>query len=94
MPDCQNIVLSHFIITSLFTSALLLRPLAAAKYCNHFVCMSVTLQCTHYIMYIIRVRPITSRRQVAGSPPNLYTMDSRSACIHDSLCSRSRSKVT
>ena len=25
--------------------------------------------------------PITSRRQVAGSPPNLRTMDSRSACI-------------
>jgi len=29
--------------------------------------------------------PITSRRQVAGSPPNLHTMDSRSACIQGVL---------
>jgi len=28
---------------------------------------------------------ITSRRQVAGSPPNLHTMDSRSACIQGVL---------
>ena len=29
--------------------------------------------------------PITSRRQVAGSTPNLHTMDSRSACIQGVL---------
>jgi len=28
---------------------------------------------------------ITSRRQMAGSPPNLHTMDSRSACIQGVL---------
>ena len=28
---------------------------------------------------------INSRRQMAGSPPNLHTMDSRSACIQDVL---------
>ena len=28
---------------------------------------------------------LLARRQMAGSPPNLYTMDSRSACIQDVL---------
>jgi len=29
-----------------FARGVLLRPLAGAKYCNQFVCKSVTLQCT------------------------------------------------
>ena len=36
---------------------------------------------------------ITSRRQMAGSPPNLHTMDSRSACIQDVLKVKVKVKV-
>jgi len=49
-----------------YTSTLLLRPLAGAKYCNLFVTM--------YIMYMYIA---SSRRQMAGSRPNLHTMVSR-----------------
>ena len=38
---------------------LLLGPLAAAKFCNQFVCMSVTLQCTQFIGAYNSCWPIT-----------------------------------
>ena len=55
---------------------LLLRPLAGAKYCNQFV------HNVHSILNLCEFAlTINSGRQMAGSPPNLHTMDSRSACI-------------
>ena len=57
--------------------------LAGAKYCNQFVSLSrYNVTCNNVDN---SCWPITSRRQVAGSPPNLHTMVSRSACIQGVL---------
>ena len=37
------------------------------------------------VVIVLSLIIITSRRQMAGSPPNLHTMDSRSACIQGVL---------
>jgi len=60
---------------------LFLCTLAGAKYCNLFVtlCHATVYTCTEFAL------TITFHRQTAGSPPNLHTMDSRSACIHGVL---------
>jgi len=64
---------------------LLLRPPAPAAAA---ISLSVSLsRCNVYNVanVVNSCWPITSRRQMAGSPPNLHTMDSKSACIHGVL---------
>jgi len=59
--------------SDLIIDIFLLRPLAGAKYCNQFV---------HNVLNLCEFAlTITSRRQVARSPPNLHTMVSRQVCI-------------
>ena len=53
------------------------RDSGGARYCSQFV---------HNVLNSCEFAPtINSRRQMAGSPPNLHTIDSRSACIHGVL---------
>jgi len=66
-----------FVVINVHKRFLLLRPLAGAKYCNLFA--------TNVHNVYNSCWPITSRRQMAGSPPNLHTMDCRSACIQGVL---------
>ena len=56
------------------------RDSSGTRYCNQFV------HNVHNVMNSCEFAPtINSRRQMAGSPPNLHTMDSRSACIQGVL---------
>jgi len=56
------------------------RDSGGARYCNQFV------HNVHNVMNSCEFAPeINSRREMAGSPPNLHKMDSRSACIQDVL---------
>jgi len=76
LTPCINILYCYFY-------QLLLRPPAGAK----FIVISLSVSLSRYNVHNVNnlCWPITSRRQVARSPPNLHTMDSRSACIHGVL---------
>ena len=56
------------------------RDSGGERYCNQFV---------HNVHNVLNscefALTVTSGRQMAGSPPNLHTMDSRSACIQGVL---------
>ena len=86
---CAIVIDTSSLLTYYYFAA---RDSGGARYCNQFV------QSVQNVMNTSAFAPnINSRRQMAGSPPNLHTMDSRSACIQDVLKvkdSRSRSKVT
>jgi len=58
----------------------LLRPLTAAKYCNQFVCMSVTLQCIHNLSGPIISGPIipADQSRASISCPDLVLQETRS----------------
>jgi len=64
------------------------RDSGGARYCNQFV---------HNVHNVLNscefALTINSRRQMAGSPPNLHTMDSRSACIQGVLKVKVKVKV-
>jgi len=63
---------------------LLLHPLAGAKYCNQFVCLSVTLSSIIHTGWNI-IPAVSSRRQMAPSRPNLHTMVPRRVYIQGML---------
>ena len=56
------------------------RDSVGARYCNQFV------HNVHKVLNSCEFAPtINSRRQMAGSPPNLHMVDSRSACVQGVL---------
>ena len=70
-----NLHLYLQIYTGIFTSPA--HDSGGARYCSQFV---------HNVLNSCEFAPtINSRRQMAGSPPNLHTMVPRSACIQSVL---------